>query len=89
MFTTGNFEENLGSLPVHLGSVGMRVAEVRLDYMGSCILMGTISGFNSNMHDTWVLPDITAQPRPGENFCFSIVFFFSIATPQAFKTLLF
>ncbi len=53
---SGRFEESLGQNPAHNATVMMKGAELRVDYMGSCILMATLSGFKSGLHDDWVLP---------------------------------
>eukprot|EP00794_Sanderia_malayensis_P007184 gene7184-7990_t len=53
----GKFDENLGCNPSHIARVMMKGAELRVDYMGSCILMGTLSAFRSELNDNWILPD--------------------------------
>ena len=45
--------ERLGSEPEHSGNVTFRYCESRIDYMGSCILMGNISAFHISVTDEW------------------------------------
>ena len=65
IYFEGNFEENFGENPSHLASVSLKGAETRLDYMGSCILMATLSGFKCNLEDIWQLPKVNEEELQG------------------------
>jgi len=52
---SGRFENGIDELPKHLSNVSMRCGEVRIDYMGSSILMATLSSFTANVEDEWTL----------------------------------
>jgi len=54
IYAKGIFRENLEEDPSHRASVTVRGIETRLDYMGSCILMATLSGFTFEMNDKWL-----------------------------------
>ena len=48
-----NVNESLGSELEHCGNVRFRYCETRIDYMGTCILMGNMSAFRISMSDDW------------------------------------
>lgn len=61
--------EERGSNPQHLIHLGLRYAEARVDYMGTCILMGNLSAFKTDLRDEWTLQE-TTSPSTGELYSF-------------------
>ena len=57
--------EERGLNPHHLLHLGLRYAEARIDYMGTCILMGNLSAFKTDLRDEWTLQE-TTSPSTGE-----------------------
>lgn len=57
--------EERGCNPQHLIHLGLRYAEARIDYMGTCILMGNLSAFKTDLRDEWTLQE-TKSPSTGE-----------------------
>ena len=41
--------------PEHLINFNLRYAEARVDYMGTCMLMGNLAAFRADLRDEWVL----------------------------------
>lgn len=52
--------EERGCNPRHLIHLGLRYAEARIDYMGTCILMGNLSAFKTDLRDEWTLQEATS-----------------------------
>ncbi|XP_048589365.1 transmembrane protein KIAA1109 homolog isoform X3 [Nematostella vectensis] len=57
LVSKANVTEERGSPPEHVVSLCMRYAEARVDYMGTCILMGNMSAFRIDLQDEWTLHD--------------------------------
>ena len=57
--------EERGCNPHHLIHLGLRYAEARIDYMGTCILMGNLSAFKTDLRDEWTLQEATS-PSTGK-----------------------
>lgn len=60
-----DINEERGCNPQHLIHLGLRYAEARIDYMGTCILMGNLSAFKTDLRDEWKLQE-TTSPSTGE-----------------------
>ena len=60
-----NVNEERGCNPQHLVHLGLRYAEARIDYMGTCILMGNLSAFKTDLRDEWTLQE-TTSPSTGK-----------------------
>lgn len=61
---SADINEERGSNPQHLIHLGLRYAEARVDYMGTCILMGNLSAFKTDLRDEWTLQE-TTSPSTG------------------------
>lgn len=48
-----NVHESLGCKLEHSFNIRFRYCETRIDYMGTCILMGNMSSFRIAMSDEW------------------------------------
>lgn len=59
--------EQRGCNPQHLIHLGLRYAEARVDYMGTCILMGNLSAFKTDLRDEWTLQE-TKSPSTDSLF---------------------
>jgi len=55
-----DINEERGCNPQHLIHLSLRYAEARVDYMGTCILMGNLSAFKTDLHDEWTLQETTS-----------------------------
>jgi Fragile site-associated protein C-terminus. len=53
----GKFVENYGATPFHYANIAMKNGEVRLDYMGSSIVMASLSSFSCKLEDHWLIPE--------------------------------
>lgn len=62
---SADVNEERGCSPQHLINLGLRYAEARIDYMGTCILMGNLSAFKTDLRDEWKLQE-TTSPSTGE-----------------------
>ena len=62
-----NVNESLGSKLEHSVNVRFRYCETRIDYMGTCILMGNVSAFRIAMSDDWKT-NLTTCPSSGNKF---------------------
>ena len=52
-WTTVTTESHRGLMPVHTAKISMSVAEARVDYMSSCILLGQASQLEVSVSDLW------------------------------------
>ena len=53
VITTVTTESHRGFMPVHTARISMSVAEARVDYMSSCILLGHASQLVVAVRDLW------------------------------------
>ena len=67
LFFPADINEERGCNPQHLIHLSLRYAEARVDYMGTCILMGNLSAFKTDLHDEWTLQE-TTSPSTGKLF---------------------
>ncbi|XP_065669615.1 bridge-like lipid transfer protein family member 1 isoform X3 [Hydra vulgaris] len=61
----GKFSENIKDIVSHKASLIMKSAEIRLDYMGSCIIMTSLSLFKLKLDDEWPFK-LIGSPDSGE-----------------------
>lgn len=52
-FCLGCFGDTIDSVPEHHATVSLRCGEIRIDYMGSSIVMATLTSFTTKLEDTW------------------------------------
>ena len=64
VFSSADINEERGTNPEHLIHLSLRYAEARVDYMGTCILMGNLCTFKTDLHDEWTLQE-TTSPSTG------------------------
>eukprot|EP00111_Clytia_hemisphaerica_P008655 TCONS_00025304-protein len=63
----GKFVENYGDTPFHYANIAMSKGEVRLDYMGSSIVMASLSSFSCKLEDHWLIPENLSEQNSGES----------------------
>ena len=49
----GCFSDTIDSVPEHHANVSLRCGEIRIDYMGSSIVMASLTSFTTKVEDTW------------------------------------
>ena len=67
-----DINEERGCNPQHLTHLSLRYAEARVDYMGTCILMGNLSAFKTDLRDEWTLQE-TTSPSTGKLFSLPVL----------------
>ena len=81
---TVSISEDPGENPDHCAGFQLCVMEVRLDYMGSSILMGRISDLNLSLADEWQVdrsPTMESQPLATKRLAFPLFFKDDFFTP--------
>ena len=58
--------EERGYPPEHQVNVRLKYAEARIDYMGTCIWMGNVAAFRTDLRDEWILHQATS-PSTGSS----------------------
>ena len=58
----GRFSENINEAVSHKANLTIKSAEIRLDYMGSCIIMTSLSLFKVKLDNEWPFK-LTESPR--------------------------
>lgn len=62
----GKFVENFGETPFHCANIAMRNGEIRLDYMGSSIVMASLTSFRCKLEDHWLIPESMSEQTSGK-----------------------
>ena len=58
--------ENFGETPFHCANIAMRNGEIRLDYMGSSIVMASLTSFRCKLEDHWLIPESMSEQTSGK-----------------------
>ena len=60
-FCLGCFGDTIDSVPEHHATVSLRCGEIRIDYMGSSIVMATLTSFTTKLEDTWNIGKVNSN----------------------------
>lgn len=70
---TVNVNESLRCELEHLWNLRFRYCETRIDYMGTCILMGNMSSFRISFNDEWKT-NLSKSSSTGKKFLNNNIF---------------